>query len=180
MNRCHIYYPLFYRIWRLLSASLVFVSGSYSREYRVANKIIHHQKVIIPCDVKRAFQMFTISKNVEQWLTVKADIVPVAGGIHACFWNPKDRKNNSAIGCMVTVVEKNKPIAFDWCGPVQFKPFMNDADPLTPVVMAFVPIDTGIDPRTEVYLIRSGWRSGEDWEQTRLFFERAQNLSFID
>ena len=145
-------------------------------EIREPNKIIQ-QHVKLACDVHRAFQMFTVDEYVEQWLTVVADIEPVIGGKYECFWDPDDRDNNSTIGCKVTAVDQDKLIAFEWRGPVQFKPFMNDADPLTHVTVTFIPIGTETNPKTEVVLIHSGWRNTAEWEEARLFFVRAWELA---
>lgn len=160
-----------------IDAGIVFPSSRLSLENREPNKIIH-QHVVLPCDTHRAFQMFTVYNNVEQWLTVVADIEPVVGGKYECFWNPEDREYNSTIGCKVTAIEENKLIAFEWRGPVQFKLFMNNTDPLTHVVVVFLPVGTDVNFRTEIHLIHSGWRSTEEWEEARLFFERAWQLSF--
>ena len=156
----------------LLNAGVVIASADLTPKNRTPNRIIH-QHVVLPCAAHRAFQMFTIDEYVESWLTVVADIEPVAGGKYECFWDPEDRENNSTIGCKVTAVTEDKLIAFEWRGPIQFKPFMNNADPLTHVVVIFIPIGTETNPETDVQLIHSGWRGTEEWEEARLFFVRA-------
>lgn len=51
----------------------------------------------------------------------------------------------------------------------QFKSFANTADPLTHVVVLFVAEGRS----TRVHLVHSGWRSSPEWEEARLWQERA-------
>ncbi|MFW9949365.1 MAG: SRPBCC domain-containing protein, partial [Candidatus Thorarchaeota archaeon] len=62
--------------------------------------------------------------------------------------------------------------SFEWKGPEMFQSFMNFCDPLTHVVVVFTPsVD---DPRKSlVYLFHSGWRNGPEWEEARIYFEKA-------
>jgi uncharacterized protein YndB with AHSA1/START domain len=117
--------------------------------------------------------MFTDNVLLASWFPVEADVEPVVGGKYELFWDPADRENNSTIGCKVTAVEPGKLIAFEWKGPVNFKEFMNQADPLTHVVVIFLPCNNGLDPCTEVHVIHSGWRGSEEWEEAWQFFEWA-------
>ena len=89
------------------------------------------------CDVNTAFKMFSENSLLESWLTEKADVEAKIRGKYELFWEPSNPKDNSTIGCKVTGVEPNKFISFDWKGPIQFKSFMNSADPLTHVIVFF-------------------------------------------
>lgn len=136
------------------------------------DKILHHT-IRLRCETGKAFEMFTINKHLEAWLTAKAEVDPVIGGKFELFWNPEDRENDSTIGCNVTAVEPGKLFAFEWKGPSQFKHFMNNADPLTHVTVAIIPCtDSGKD-ETEVHVIHTGWRSSPEWEEARLWFQKA-------
>lgn len=135
-------------------------------------KILHHS-VRLNCDAHRAYAMFTVNELLQSWLTKLADVEPVVGGKYELFWDPEDRENNSTIGCQITALEQDRLLAFDWKGPVQYKHFMNDADPLTHVVVNFFPYETGTSPCTEVHIIHTGWRDSSEWEQARKYFERA-------
>ena len=141
------------------------------------SKIIH-SSVRLDCDAHRAFEMFTVNECLQSWLPELADVEPVVGGKFELFWDPENPEDNSTIGCKVTAVEQDRFIAFEWKGPVQFKHFMNDADPLTHVVVFFLPSGTTASPRTEVHLIHSGWRETEEWYEARLFFKRAWDRAF--
>ncbi len=134
---------------------------------------IIHRSVRLHCDIHRAFEMFTVNEYVQSWLAPVADIEPVAGGRYELFWDPDNRESNSTVGCRVTAIEPDKFLAFEWKGPEQFQHFMNSADPLTHVVVLFVPGAQGSRPRTEVHIVHSGWRSSADWEEARQWFERA-------
>ena len=131
------------------------------------------QSVRLHCSPQHAFEMFIINKHLESWLTQVAEVEPVVGGKYELFWAPDDRENNSTLGCRVTAIEQDKFLAFEWKGPPQFKHFMNNADPLTHVVVFFVPCEEVLTPCTDVYLIHSGWGSSAEWEKARQFFVKA-------
>jgi len=124
------------------------------------------------CDVHTAFKMFTENNLLESWLTEKADVEPIIKGKYELFWDPSNPKDNSTIGCKVTGIELNKFISFDWKGPVQFKSFMNVADPLTHVIVFFSP-NTNDKNKTTIHLFHTGWRKDESWQEARNFFEIA-------
>lgn len=121
----------------------------------------------VPRDV--AFEYFTKNELIEAWLSAAADVEAVEGGRYELFWEPGDRENNSTIGCRVTAVAPGQFIAFQWRSPRQYKEFANRSDPLTHVVVLFVPEGAG----TRVHLVHSGWRSAPDWEAARQWQERA-------
>jgi hypothetical protein len=77
----------------------------------------------------------------------------------------------------VTAIEQDGLLCFEWKGPAQFRHFMNDADPLTHVVVFFVPCTDVAGPCTEVRLVHSGWRSSAEWEEARQWFDRSWNVA---
>ena len=126
----------------------------------------------IECDISTAFKMFTVNKLLESWLTEKADVDPKVGGKYELFWDPKNRENNSTIGCKITGIEHERFISFDWKGPVDFKPFMNFADPLTHVIVFFSQSDANPN-KTNIRLFHTGWRNKSEWQKARNYFENA-------
>jgi uncharacterized protein YndB with AHSA1/START domain len=130
--------------------------------------------VKLQCEVQQAFKMFTSKRLLEGWLTSVAEVEPVVGGKYELFWDPDNRENNSTLGCKVTAIEADRLLAFEWKSPKQFKGFANCADPLTHVVVFFVPEGTN----TWVYLLHSGWRQTPEWEEARLWQERAWRSAF--
>ena len=145
----------------------------------IMNKILY-QTVRLHCDANQAFEMFTKNEHLQSWLTTVADVEPKVGGKYELFWNPDDRENDSTIGCKVTAIGPNTFLAFEWKGPKQYKHFMNEADPLTHVVVFFIPCnpENPSTHSTEVHLIHSGWGSTAEWEEARLWFERAWTEAF--
>jgi uncharacterized protein YndB with AHSA1/START domain len=137
------------------------------------DKIVH-QSILLQCPAHRAFEMFTRNSDLESWLVELAEVEPVVGGRYELFWQPDDRENNSTIGCKVTAIEHDRCIAFEWRSPKQFKHFANNADPLTHVVVFFIPCGDN----TEVHLIHSGWRHSEEWEEARQWQDRAWRIAF--
>jgi hypothetical protein len=134
-------------------------------------KIIYH-KIILNCEIHRAFEFFIVSELLEQWLTEKADVEPILGGKYELFWTPDNRNINSTLGCKITGIEEDSFIAFDWKGPVQFKSFMNDADPLTHVIITFNKLSSNPN-KTIIQLFHTGWRNGEKWLKAYEYFNHA-------
>ena len=130
---------------------------------------IIYQSTSLKCDPQKAFEMFTVNKHLENWLTQVADVEPKVGGKYELFWNPQDKENDSTIGCKILALHPNKLLSFEWKGPRQFKHFMNAARPLTNVAIFFVPYLEG----TEVHLLHTGWRDSVDWEEARQWFDNV-------
>ena len=137
------------------------------------DKILHHS-VQLRCEPHRAFEMFTVNNLLESWLTNLAEVEPVVGGKYELFWEPGNKENNSTIGCKVTATEPDQFISFEWRSPKQFKHFANNADPLTHVIVFFIPAGEW----TNVHLIHSGWRSTKEWEEARQWQGRAWSKTF--
>lgn len=124
---------------------------------------------VVPVSPTRAFAYFTRADLLTTWLTAAAEVEPEVGGKYELFWNPRDREVDSTIGCRITALIADELVAFQWRGPKTFRSFANGADPLTHVVVAFVPAGAG----TRVHLVHSGWRSDPAWEEARMWQERA-------
>ena len=148
-----------------------------SEKARTMDKVIH-ATVRLHCDSQRAFELFTVNERLQDWLTNLAEVEPRVGGGYELFWTPEDRENNSTIGCKVTAIAPGQVLAFEWKGPLQFKGFMNDVDPLTHVVVSFTPCSDGGDSCTDVHLIHSGWRNTPEWDEARVWTERAWGVAF--
>ncbi|MBN8581318.1 MAG: SRPBCC domain-containing protein [Anaerolineae bacterium] len=133
-----------------------------------------HLSSRLSCDAHQAFEMFTVNTKLQIWLTEVAEVELRVGGLYELFWEPEDRENNSTIGCHITAFEADQFLSFEWRSPKQFKHFANQADPLTHVVVFFVPIQNG----TQVHLIHSGWRSSPEWIEAMQWQERAWRMAF--
>ena len=53
------------------------------------DKIIY-RSINLKCDPQKAFELFTVNKHLERWLTQMADVEPRIGGKYELFWNPED------------------------------------------------------------------------------------------
>lgn len=129
-------------------------------------KIIYHSAKL-KCSCQKAFEMFTVSECLQKWLTQQADVQPRVGGKYELFWNPKNREDDSTIGCKVLAISESKFVCFEWKGPARFKQFMNIAKPLTCVTVFFIPCEEDC----EVHLLHTGWRDTDDWGQARQWFD---------
>ncbi len=128
--------------------------------------------VELDCSINTAFKMFTENELLEKWLTNKAVVEPNVGGKYELFWDPDNREDNSTIGCKTTGIEKDKFISFDWKGPIQFKSFMNFADPLTHVIACFSQGNNNPN-KTVIHLFHTGWRKDPEWQEARNWFEKS-------
>jgi uncharacterized protein YndB with AHSA1/START domain len=135
---------------------------------RAMNKVIH-LKATLGCKPDAAYAHFVDPALLTAWLTEAAEVEAKVGGKYELFWEPDQRQHNSTLGCRVTAVEPNQLIAFEWKSPKQFADFANTADPLTHVVVAFIPAGE----HTIVHLTHSGWRSSAQWEEARVWQEQA-------
>jgi uncharacterized protein YndB with AHSA1/START domain len=140
------------------------------------NRIIK-QGARLRCDVHRAFEMFTVDELVQSWLAPLAETELHQGGKYQLFWDLENREHDSTIGCRVTAIEPDTLLCFEWKGPRQYRQFMNDADPLTHVVVFFVPCPDAVEACTEVRLVHSGWGSAGEWEEARQWFDRAWRVA---
>ena len=129
-------------------------------------------KMEMDSDIHNVFNMFTVNELLEEWLTEKADIEPEVGGKYELFWEPENREINSTIGCKITGIEEDRFISFEWKGPVQFQSFMNSVDPLTHVIIFFIP-SSDVPIKTTIYLFHVGWRKSPEWQQARNYFDKV-------
>jgi len=134
-----------------------------------ADDRVVHVAALLPVAPARAFADFTSPDLLTTWLTAAAEVEAEVGGRYELFRNPRDRDVDSTIGCRITALVADELVAFQWRGPRPFRDFANGADPLTHLVVAFVP--AGTEPR--VHLVHSGWRSDPEWEEARALQERA-------
>jgi len=130
--------------------------------------------------MQTAFSYFTENRKLQSWLVPLADVEPIVGGKYELFWVPEEPEYDSTIGCKITAIAPGKLLAFEWKGPRQFSEFMNAAGPLTNVVVSFIPTGTRNKPEAEVHLVHTGWRDTEEWEEARLWFEKAWNFAFTE
>lgn len=137
------------------------------------DKVIH-ATATLECSIERAWDLFTVDRELESWLAVAAEVEAVVGGRYELFWNPADRENDSTIGCLVTVAEPMQLLAFEWKGAKQHGLFMNTARPLTHVTVSFVPHGDQVT----VHLVHTGWRDSSEWDEARAWFETAWSMAF--
>jgi uncharacterized protein YndB with AHSA1/START domain len=151
------------------------MQGTRSAVAPVVDNVIHIS-TLVAVPPGKAFAYFTNPTLLKEWLTAAADVEERVGGKYELFWQPDDRENNSTIGCRVTAFAPGQLLAFQWRSPKQFKSFANTADPLTHVVVTFVPEGSG----TRVHLVHSGWRSSAEWEEARSWQAKAWAGAFVE
>ncbi|MBU1048559.1 SRPBCC domain-containing protein [Candidatus Bipolaricaulota bacterium] len=139
---------------------------------------VQHHTVELKCNLHEAYEMFTLNKNLEKWLTAKADVEPTLGGKYELFWNPPERETDSNINCRITVFVPDVVLGFEWKGPLEDHEVMNSVDPLTHVSVFFLPQPRGKEQWTAIHLVHSGWRSTAEWESPWEFFQKAWRMVF--
>lgn len=159
----------------LLAGLLATSSPAVARDLEapVEDRVLH-LSVELPVEPAQAFAWFVEPAKLEGWLTEHAEVEPRVGGRYELFWTPATRADNSTIGCHITAFVPSELLAFQWRGPVMWKPVTNGADPLTHVVVSFTRTARG----TRVHLVHSGWRSGPDWTAAYEWQEKAWQGAF--
>jgi len=127
----------------------------------------------LPCTPQQAFALFTHPHLLESWLAKKAVVEPLTGGKYELFWEPETPAHNSTLGCRITAIKPCHFLSFEWRSPKQYAQFANQADPLTHVVVFFIPEAEA----TEMHLIHSGWRHSDAWEEARQWQEQAWKIA---
>ena len=152
---------------------------NYSIEMTNMDKIIYHS-IILERSPHDVFEFFTVNKHLEQWLTKEADVEPRVGGKFELFWVPEDKENDSTIGCKILAFQHDKFLNFEWKGPKMYKHFMNEANPLTNVVVFFIPCtnENSSTSCTDVYLIHSGWKDSAEWQEAKLWTGKNWDNAF--
>ena len=72
------------------------------------------QTVTHNCSPEKAFDLFTDNKNVENWLTAKANVEPKVCGKYELFQEPDNPENNSTIGCKILEMDRPNYLNFEW------------------------------------------------------------------
>lgn len=132
-----------------------------------------HLQATLACGPAEAFRLFTTGPGLERWLAPRAEVEAKVGGRYELHWNPADPSDNHTRGCTITALAPDELVAFDWRGPSALAAGMNN-DPLTHVVVSFVPLAAG----TRVHLVHSGWPSSAEGQAARAWFEQAWTMAF--
>lgn len=131
--------------------------------------------LVLPVRVDDAWNLWTHSDELEQWLTTKANVNPHLGGAYELFWNPETPNQNSTKGCKVTSLIQQQLISFEWKGPVPYADLMNTDPPPTWVLVTFEPLS---ETMTLMHFRHSGWGDGTRWKEARTWQEQAWDMAF--
>ncbi|MBI9015333.1 MAG: SRPBCC domain-containing protein [Clostridiales bacterium] len=135
---------------------------------------IIEKSILLKVQKELAFSYFVEPDLITKWLCNDAIINPTIDGAYELFWDLEDRNHNSTIGCRIQSIDAPNHLSFDWKGPIEFEKFMNDADPLTQVVVMFSEVGDGI----KVTLLHSGWKRSDNWRKAKDYFDQAWDGAF--
>lgn len=125
--------------------------------------------------VEDAWNLWTDSRRLEQWLTTEANVNPMVGGAYELFWDPTNHNDNSTLGCKIIALAPNRLLAFEWRGPVQFADLMNGHPFPT---WASVSIEAPAINQTVIHFRHSGWGTGDRWNAAREWQANAWKGAF--
>ena len=126
-------------------------------------------EAVVNSSLDIAWRAWTRSTRITRWFAPEAVIEACPGGSFELYFDPSDHDHQCTKGCVFTLVEPKKRLAFTWKGPDQFADLMNDPASLTSVLVSFHRVEGSI----EVVVEHTGWGEGEDWIQAREWHQRA-------
>jgi len=118
----------------------------------------------------RLWQAWTNEADLVRWLAMKAHVRIEKGGPYELFWDPMHPNQNSTLGCVITDLEPEKKLVFEWKGPVHLADLMNASPTPTWVMVEFEDTNTH---GSRVRLIHRGWEEGSRWINARSWQQQA-------
>ena len=115
------------------------------------------------------WRAWTESDQIATWFSPDASVEARPGGKFELYFGPSNHDHECTKGCVFTLVEQLKNLGFTWKGPDQFADLMNEPIPSTSVLVSFFQED-GF---TRVVVEHSGWGQGKEWEEARVWHEKA-------
>jgi uncharacterized protein YndB with AHSA1/START domain len=122
----------------------------------------------------RLWKAWTEEAELTRWLAVKARVRVEKGGPYELFWNPAHPDQNSTIGCVITELQVQEKLAFEWRGPVHLADLMNAKPSPTCVVVEFA--DAG-QHGSRLCLSHYGWGEGARWHAARAWQQQAWSIA---
>jgi uncharacterized protein YndB with AHSA1/START domain len=117
------------------------------------------KEIFIESAAQEVWRAWTQSEVVTKWFAPAADIEPFEGGKYELYYDPSNKNSMSTKGCRVLSYQEPDFLKFNWKGPDQFAPVMNEYNHLTVVCVRFEQVGNG----TKVILEHSGWGHTEEW-----------------
>jgi uncharacterized protein YndB with AHSA1/START domain len=129
----------------------------------------------LPVSVERAWELWTENQSLQAWLAPRANVNLTLGGSFELFWDLEHPDQNSTLGCKVLSLVRNRLLAFEWRGPVEFSDLMNTEPFPTWVSINF---ENKSETSTVLHFRHSGWQEGERWEAARTWQSKAWQTAF--
>ncbi|RSD29040.1 SRPBCC family protein [Mesobacillus subterraneus] len=127
------------------------------------------EELTIEAPVDLVWHAWTLSDRVSQWFAPEATIEAKEGGKYELYFIPGNELNMNTKGCKVIRLIPEQELVFQWKGPDQFNPLMNNNDELTTVSIRFEKMDA----ETKVLLRHDGFKEGTAWSEALQWHQMA-------
>jgi PTH1 family peptidyl-tRNA hydrolase len=128
--------------------------------------------VVVDAPVEKVWDAWTTPDGVRAFFAPESEIELRPGGKYEIYFNPEEPPGlRGSEGCVVLAYRPPEFLVFSWNAPPEI-PKIRGSKHNTRVEVRLTPKEG----KTHVGLTHSGWRSGEDWDRTFEYFERAWDV----
>ena len=120
----------------------------------------------VDAPVAEVWRVFTTSEGAEEFFAQKANIRLALGGPYEIQFDPNDDRSGTK-GLKVLSYAPEEMISFQWNAPPELPEVRNGG---TWVVVQMHPLNA---IRTHVTIAHLGWKSGQQWDQAYVHFQRG-------
>ncbi len=136
-----------------------------------SNEKVLQLSVVVPTDIKTAWELFTLDDKLSKWIAPKAHIELKSGGfIITNYDSSKDLSDSSSIKLGIISYLDYKLLTLKVRLNNNFPKNVQDDDTFLQEIIQFEPISPN---ETKIISSMIGWGQGPDWEKTYNFFEKG-------
>jgi uncharacterized protein YndB with AHSA1/START domain len=146
-------------------------SWSWKRQHEQGPRDYILRSVAVEAPADEVFRAFVDAEQATTFFAPAARIEPWVGGAYEMYFMLGEPEGNrGGEGCTVVQISPPGLIAFTWNFPPEI-PTLRHAHTLVTIQVS--PLDEG---RARVDLKQTGFRTGQDWDEGRAYFERAWGI----
>jgi uncharacterized protein YndB with AHSA1/START domain len=121
---------------------------------------------IVNAPISEVWRVFTTSEGAEEFFAQKANIGLAIGGPYEIQFDPNDERSGTK-GLKILSYAPEEMISFQWNAPPELPEVRNGG---TWVVVTMRAVGT---QQTDVTIEHLGWKSGPQWDQAYVHFQRG-------